>query len=183
MARIAAVADAYDAMCSPRPYRRALSVRQALAVLREGRAAQFDPEIVDLFIREKIYRLDVDRRCREGKVRLRLETGELDRVNARLKRARMGPIRILPATLEGRDSDNEGHCIRVSLYARAIAADLNFRDGDLESLEYAAYLHDIGKAGIPVGVLMKAGPLTDEEYGIIKEHPRIGANIVKRYHT
>ena len=50
---------------------------------------------------------------------------------------------------------------------------------ELEGLHRGALLHDIGKIGIPVAVLDKPGKLTDEEYDIIKQHPRIGARIVE----
>jgi putative nucleotidyltransferase with HDIG domain len=60
-----------------------------------------------------------------------------------------------------------------------IATHLDFSEARLETLEYGALLHDIGKIGIKDEVLQKRGPLTSEEYLYIQEHPLIGVKIVE----
>lgn len=55
LVKISVIADAYDAMTSDRPYRTAMSVEKALSILKENAGSQFDPELVDVFIREKVY--------------------------------------------------------------------------------------------------------------------------------
>lgn len=64
-------------------------------------------------------------------------------------------------------------------YSCLIAKELGWNTEDIENLKNAAYLHDIGKIGIPDTVLNKPTKLTDEEFSIIKEHTTIGANIIK----
>ena len=80
--------------------------------------------------------------------------------------------------VEARDSYTQQHSNRVTEYAMAMARHLGCSDEDLEILNFAGRLHDIGKIGIPDSVLLKPGRLTDEEFEKIKEHPAIGADIV-----
>ena len=68
------------------------------------------------------------------------------------------------------------HSQRVTEYSCLIAKELGWNTEDIENLKNAAYLHDIGKIGIPDTVLNKPTKLTDEEFSIIKEHTTIGAN-------
>ena len=65
---------------------------------------------------------------------------------------------------EFRDEDTGNHVIRVGCYSRAVAAEMGMPRSFLEMLLLAAPLHDIGKIGIPDSVLLKPGPLTDEEW-------------------
>jgi HD-GYP domain-containing protein (c-di-GMP phosphodiesterase class II) len=59
-----------------------------------------------------------------------------------------------------------------------MGARMNATQEEIESLGIAGRLHDLGKIGVPDGILLKAGPLTDKEYAVIKEHPVIGASIL-----
>ena len=89
----------------------------------------------------------------------------------------------LAEALDARDSYTAGHGIRVGDYAHAIALDLGFGPPELEQLRVAAQLHDIGKIGIPDGILLKPGPLKAEEYGLVKLHPQIGRRILEKAQT
>jgi putative two-component system response regulator len=80
----------------------------------------------------------------------------------------------LALTVEARDSYTEGHCHRLSRNAAALGANLNLGAEDLAALHRGGYLHDVGKIGIPDRVLLKPGPLTSEEYELIKQHTVIG---------
>ncbi|WDC85406.1 HD domain-containing protein [Caloramator sp. mosi_1] len=88
-------------------------------------------------------------------------------------------IKVLMNALEMRDKYTEGHSRNVADIVKAIGRELGYSESHLEELELAAYLHDIGKIGIPDDILNKPGKLTDEEYAKIKEHPAIGYDIVK----
>lgn len=125
------------------------------------------------------YRVNLERMVEDRTVQLEIKTRELERVNAELRKANMDSVRVLAEAIEAKDPYTKGHCKRVSLYARGIARHLNFSDSELEALEYATYLHDIGKIGISEAVLNKPGTLTVEEFSAIKEHPLIGANILR----
>jgi len=71
-----------------------------------------------------------------------------------------------------------GHSTQVSVYARAIAEQLSLPEQEINILVKASLVHDIGKVGITDSIIGKQGPLTDEEYNIVKRHPAIGATIV-----
>src|SRR6195952_1884840 len=71
-------------------------------------------------------------------------------------------------------TDSYRHCLFVTGFAVAFAQHLGMREDDQRRLARAALLHDVGKAFIPVAILDKPGPLTDEEMGEIRKHPRRG---------
>lgn len=93
--------------------------------------------------------------------------------------AYVGTIRALALALDARDPYTAGHSERVSAISLAIGRYLSMGDTDLEVLRLGARLHDIGKIGIGDQVLMKPGPLTAEEYETIKQHPVVGARILR----
>jgi HD-GYP domain-containing protein (c-di-GMP phosphodiesterase class II) len=83
------------------------------------------------------------------------------------------------ATLEGwsraldlRDKETEGHTQRVTEMALRLAHALNFESSEITHLRRGALLHDIGKLGVPDNILLKPGPLTDEEWDVMRKHPR-----------
>lgn len=82
-------------------------------------------------------------------------------------------------TLDARDPYTAGHSSRVSDYAVAIAEAMNLSAEETEVIRVGANLHDIGKIGIPDAVLQKPGPLTGEEFEVIKRHPLIGKRILE----
>lgn len=88
-------------------------------------------------------------------------------------------MQTLSTTIEAKDEYTKGHSHRVAEYSALIAKELGWNEDDVENLKNAAYLHDIGKIGIPDTVLNKPTRLTDEEFAIIKDHTTIGANILK----
>jgi len=90
-----------------------------------------------------------------------------------------GTLTALARTVDAKSPWTAGHSERVTEQALKIGKVMGFTPDELEDLRRGALLHDIGKIGIPVSVLDKPGRLTDEEYDIIKQHPRIGARIVE----
>ncbi|MCD8076676.1 MAG: HD domain-containing protein [Lachnospiraceae bacterium] len=83
--------------------------------------------------------------------------------------------------IDAKDSDTNGHSVRVANYSREIARRMNFSVEEQEQISYMALLHDIGKIGIPDSILKKAGKLTPEEWEIVKSHPRIGGEILSEF--
>lgn len=81
--------------------------------------------------------------------------------------------------LDAHDPYTAGHSERVSAVSLAIGRDMGLDATQLEVLRLGALLHDIGKIGISDHVLMKPGPLTPAEYEIIKQHPGVGARILR----
>lgn len=80
---------------------------------------------------------------------------------------------------EYRDEETGNHVVRMARYARLVAEHLELDENECEAIELAAPMHDIGKIGIPDEILRKPGKLSMEEYEIIKQHPRIGYEILK----
>src|SRR5260370_24744101 len=78
-----------------------------------------------------------------------------------------------------RDHEPGGHSQRVCRYSREIARAMGWSEKQLESLARAAYLHDIGKLGIPDGILLKPGALTENERKFMQQHVQIGFDVVK----
>ncbi len=84
----------------------------------------------------------------------------------------------LLARLTAHDRATRGHCERVRAFADLLGEELRLPKPDREKLRWSAVLHDIGKLGVPSHVLSKPGRLSDEEWGVMKAHPEIGAQIV-----
>jgi putative nucleotidyltransferase with HDIG domain len=85
----------------------------------------------------------------------------------------------LMSALDARDRETEGHSLRVSLLTAKLGKILNFSHEQLKVLERGSLLHDIGKIGISDTILHKPGPLSAEEWAVMRRHPDIGAKIVE----
>lgn len=88
-------------------------------------------------------------------------------------------LQALGAAIDLRDNETAGHSRRVCRYSLEIARVMGWREMQLMTLARGAYLHDIGKLGVPDGVLLKPGPLTAEERKIMQRHAQIGFDLVK----
>ncbi|MGQ9509648.1 MAG: HD domain-containing phosphohydrolase [Thermodesulfobacteriota bacterium] len=96
-----------------------------------------------------------------------------------LKKAHLDSVKVLVEAIDAKDPYTRGHSDRVKRMSLSIARGMGFSEEKLEALEYGALLHDIGKIGIKDEILQKQGPLSPEEYRIIREHPLIGEKIVE----
>jgi putative two-component system response regulator len=85
----------------------------------------------------------------------------------------------LANAIEARDSYLHGHCERLAALAVRIAEELGLEPDEIETLRLGAILHDVGKIGIPDRVLLKPGPLDDEERHIVETHPEIGDKLLE----
>jgi HD-GYP domain-containing protein (c-di-GMP phosphodiesterase class II) len=95
-----------------------------------------------------------------------------------LEQSALEAIESLNATVEAKDPYTAGHSQRVHQVTLAIGEALGLSGSRLEALGLAGLFHDIGKLRIPDAVLTKPGPLTDEEFELVKRHPEDGAEIV-----
>ncbi len=91
----------------------------------------------------------------------------------------LGAISALAAAVEAKDHYTFGHSQIVTKYAVAIAKELSLTESEIESIQIASMLHDIGKIGLDGTILNKPGKLTSEERAEINLHPLIGVNILK----
>lgn len=88
-------------------------------------------------------------------------------------------IQAFAALIDARDPYTRGHSEQVMCYAVRMAEILDLHPQRIEHIRYAALLHDIGKIGIHDHILLKPGPLTDDEFAEMRTHPRIGADILR----
>jgi putative nucleotidyltransferase with HDIG domain len=105
-------------------------------------------------------------------------TDELRLANGRLERAGLSFASALVAALDARDHYTAGHSAAVATYARDIAARLGLSDEEQQLAHLCGLVHDIGKVGLPAGLLEKPGPLTLEERRQMEEHPAVGERIL-----
>jgi putative two-component system response regulator len=89
----------------------------------------------------------------------------------------------LANALEALDPYTRGHSERVAVFATELGGAAGLSRGECRDLRRAGLLHDIGKIGVPVEYLRKPGKLTTEEYGVVKLHPAIGADICRPLRT
>jgi len=106
-------------------------------------------------------------------------TGQLQAALQQIERSYEDTLQALGAAIDLRDSETAGHSQRVCHYSLEIARAMGWSDKQLSSLARGAYLHDIGKLGIPDGILLKPESLTADERKIMQLHVQIGFDLVK----
>jgi len=104
----------------------------------------------------------------------------LNAAEAETRAAYVGAIRALAAALDARDPYTAGHSDRVSELSVLMGLRMRLTAGELDVLRLGALLHDIGKIGLSDEVLRKPGPLTADEYEQLKQHPTLGARILRQ---
>ncbi len=98
----------------------------------------------------------------------------------KLEKLSVQVVTALAGTVDAKDSYTNGHSQRVASYSKEIALRMGKPDDFVRDIYFMGLLHDIGKIGIPDYIINKTGKLTDEEYAIIKTHPVIGAEVLKK---
>lgn len=88
-------------------------------------------------------------------------------------------IRSLATAIDARDPYTHGHSVGVAELSVQLARELGWKAADLEMLEFAALLHDVGKIAVPDAILRKVEPLTPADWGVIRLHPYQSAQIIK----
>lgn len=107
-------------------------------------------------------------------------TKELEESYEKLKAANRQALFGLAEAIEAKDPYTKGHCGRVAAYSLVLAKEAGYPADGLETLEFGAFLHDIGKIGIKDAVLLKPGPLDDAEWIHMREHPVKGYEIASK---
>lgn len=107
-----------------------------------------------------------------------LHIEELETGKAKLADLYLATIKSLALAIAAKDQYTQQHILRVQHYAVATAKAMGLEGSELEGLNTGALLHDIGKLGVPEHVLLKPGPLSDDEFEKVKMHPEIGAAIL-----
>ncbi len=105
-------------------------------------------------------------------------TAQLKDALEELQRTYHSTLLALGTALDSRDADADWHSLRVTLYSVRLGTQLALGPGELQSIEQAALLHDIGKIGIPDALLRKPAALTDADWVLMRKHPEIGHRIL-----
>jgi energy-coupling factor transport system substrate-specific component len=102
----------------------------------------------------------------------------VERVRQQLRSTYVESTRALVAAVEAKDPCTRAHSMTVARYAEAIGTRMGLPTNLIKTLRAAAALHDVGKIGVPDAILTKSGPLTDEEFAVVKRHPETGLEIL-----
>ena len=94
------------------------------------------------------------------------------------ERAFIYTIEALARSCEAADEDTGNHIVRVNRYSEALTKELGMPEQFIETIAHSAQMHDVGKVHIPISIIRKEGPLTDEEMAVMKQHPAFGAKII-----
>lgn len=124
-----------------------------------------------LVLLEKHYKIELERT-------VELRTRELGDALDQMRSMSRETIERLTAAAELRDEDTGKHISRIGLYAKRLAHGMQMPEDFVETIAIAAAMHDVGKIGIPDAILLKAGPLTPEEFDVMKGHTLIGGRIL-----
>ncbi|SDP80416.1 HD domain-containing phosphohydrolase [Desulforhopalus singaporensis] len=115
----------------------------------------------------------------ERTVNLKLALSEAERARHKTQRAHLDTIHRLGVAAEYKDKCTADHINRVSYFCRIVAESIGLPETEIEVITAASPMHDVGKIGIPDSILLKQGPLTNEEWEIMKKHTLIGEQILK----
>jgi putative nucleotidyltransferase with HDIG domain len=108
------------------------------------------------------------------------QNASLEKAHRQVIERSTAALEALSATVDARDTYTAGHSRRVAVTSRLIAQELGLSGEELDLVDQAALLHDIGKIGVPDAVLLKEGPLTAAEWVLMRSHSEEGARIIER---
>jgi putative two-component system response regulator len=137
----------------------------------------FDAAEVLLRIRNHLETRFLHQKLRDQNVQLEAKVAERTK---ELEQSQLEVLERLAAAVEFRDDDTGNHTRRVAEVSAMLAQSIGLESTTIELIRRAAPLHDIGKVGIPDSILLKAGPLTGEEFEIMKTHTVIGSRMLSK---
>ncbi len=126
-------------------------------------------------------RNDVERRRYQNELeeRVREQTRDLERAFDEVATAYQSTLSALVAALDAREQETGDHSQRVVRFTLAIAERMGIRSPQIDDVGRGALLHDIGKIGVTDAILLKPGPLTPDEWTLMRKHPEIGYEIIR----
>jgi response regulator RpfG family c-di-GMP phosphodiesterase len=134
----------------------------------------FKPTVVRGVVEQAVDRIDREL------VQLRAEVWrEMERMRRGVREMRRDVVVALAATIAARDPYMHGHAERVAQLGKRVAEAMGLTGDDAEMYETAALVHEIGKVAIPLDLLHKTEPLTPEELARLRDHSRVGADILR----
>lgn len=136
----------------------------------------FVPEVLLLRVRHTI---DLNRLQADLADEVRKKTQEIAAQHEKLERISMQIVKALSGAVDAKDTYTNGHSLRVAEYSREMARRAGLSGTVQNDIYMMGLLHDVGKIGVPDAIINKPARLTDEEYAVIKNHPVMGARILK----
>lgn len=127
---------------------------------------------VSNFLEMKMYQLLLTNQAKHLEIEVKKATQEIHE-------REIEALNVIGKAAEYKDPETGKHNYRVANYSVIIAKELGLNESEQDILFHAAPMHDIGKVGIPDYILLKPGPLTEEEWIIMMQHPEIGNDILK----
>jgi putative nucleotidyltransferase with HDIG domain len=104
---------------------------------------------------------------------------ELEALHHNLEEAYVQMVLVLARAMDDRDAYTGGHSERLAALADRVARALKLPEEEVQNIRWAALLHDVGKIDAPDAVLRKPGPLTEQEWAIMRRHPAVGEEILR----
>jgi len=132
-------------------------------------------EIQDIIKRHKE---ELEQKVQKRTESLRKTLDEMVDAQRKTYEAYLDTIQRLAIAAEYRDEGTAAHIMRMSHYTAVIAEGLKFSPGEVEIILHASPMHDVGKIGIPDGILLKKGKLDEEEWDVMRQHTTIGSQIL-----
>lgn len=123
--------------------------------------------------------LDMDKRVSQRTRDIEAANAELEKTLGNLRTIFGGIVQVLTGLVEIRDPYTAGHQVRVADLARSIATEMGFEKDRIEGIRVAGVVHDIGKIAIPSEILSKPGRLNENEFALIKNHPKVGFDLLR----
>ncbi len=136
----------------------------------------FVPEVLLLRVR---YTIDLKRLQADLQKEVQKKTQEITAQHEKLERISMQIVKALSGAVDAKDTYTNGHSLRVAEYSREIARRAGFSGEMQDDIYMMGLLHDVGKIGVPDAIINKPAHLTEDEYAVIKNHPVMGARILK----
>jgi putative two-component system response regulator len=133
---------------------------------------------IESLLKVKAYNEQTRRYQKELEAEVEKRTRQLSETHGRLRAASLEMVFRLSRAAEFRDEDTGSHLKRMSRYTAVISRRLGLSERTVDTILYAAPMHDVGKIGIPDSILLKPGKLDEREMKIMKLHTTIGAQIL-----
>jgi putative two-component system response regulator len=164
-------------------FRASGDIQPVMEAINRGQAYRYiskpwDPQDLHAIVRQAAEYHDLLTHCKQLALELRVANDELRTANADIVRACDATLEGWSRALELRDQETDGHSRRVSELAVRLAEAMGMEEPQQQQVRRGALLHDIGKVAIPDSILVKPGPLTEEEWGIMRRHTCYGYELL-----
>lgn len=145
-----------------------------------GAADFFIKPFVSDIIKKRVRKiLDLNHLQQHLEEEVKIQTEASIEERNKVERLSLQAMTAMAAAIDAKDKYTNGHSVRVAQYSKMIAIQAGKSEKETQDIYYIGLLHDVGKIGVPDGIINKTSRLTDEEFDTIKKHPEIGADILK----